>query len=28
VDSGHANAITDIEHLGAALPEGLKAPRH
>ena len=27
VDSGHAKSVTDIEHLGAALPEGLKAPR-
>ncbi|MEY9904101.1 hypothetical protein ABIA35_000307 [Catenulispora sp. MAP12-49] len=27
VDSGHAKAVTDIEHLGAALPEALKAPR-
>jgi A nuclease of the HNH/ENDO VII superfamily with conserved WHH/SMI1 / KNR4 family (SUKH-1) len=27
VDSGHAKSITDIEHLGAALPEALKAPR-
>jgi hypothetical protein len=26
VDSGHANSVTDIEHLGAALPPELRAP--